>query len=128
MMHMPKKDLFNSATVESMIPAIIMNITQATPTIRTLRIEPKGDFAFKAGQWVDFYADIAGVRRVAGYSMTSSPLVLGYFDLAVKRIGENPVTKYIHSEAKEGEVVHVDGGNGRDILRSRRREERDPAC
>ncbi len=95
-----------------MIPAVIKNINQATPTIRTLRIEPQGDFTFKAGQWIDFYADIAGDRRVAGYSMTSSPLTRGHFDLAVKRVGENPVTRYIHSEAKEGDVVHVDGGNG----------------
>lgn len=95
-----------------MIPAIIKNITQATPTIRTMRLEPQGDFTFKAGQWIDFYADIAGERRVTGYSMTSSPLARGYFDLAVKRVGENLVTKYIHSDAREGEVVHVDGGNG----------------
>jgi len=95
-----------------MIPAVIKNITQATPTIKTLRLEPQGEFKFKAGQWIDFYADIAGERKVAGYSMTSSPLRRDHFDLAVKRVGENPVTRYIHSEAKEGDVVHVDGGNG----------------
>jgi ferredoxin-NADP reductase len=95
-----------------MIPAVIKNIAQATPTIRTLHIEPQGEFTFKAGQWIDFYADIAGERKVAGYSMTSSPLTHGYFDLAIKRVGENLVTKHIHSEAWEGEVVHVDGGNG----------------
>jgi ferredoxin-NADP reductase len=53
-----------------------------------------------------------GERKVAGYSMTSSPLARGYFDLAIKRVGENPVTKHIHSDAREGEVVHVDGGHG----------------
>ncbi len=95
-----------------MIPAVIKNITQATPTIKALRIEPRGDFTFKAGQWIDFYADIAGERKVVGYSMTSSPTARGYFDLAVKRGGENLVTRHIHGDAKEGEVVHVDGGNG----------------
>jgi ferredoxin-NADP reductase len=95
-----------------MIPAVIKSITQATPTIRTLRIEPQGEFTFKAGQWIDFYADIAGGRKVAGYSMTSSPLTPGYFDLAVKKVGENQVTQYIHTEAKVGDIVHVDGGNG----------------
>ncbi len=95
-----------------MIPAVIRNITQVTPTIKALRIEPRGEFTFKAGQWIDFYADIAGERKVAGYSMTSSPLTLDHFDLAVKRVGENPVTRYIHSDAKEGDAIHVDGGNG----------------
>jgi glycine betaine catabolism B len=95
-----------------MIPAVIKKITQATPTIKTLRVEPKGEFTFKAGQWIDFFADIAGERKVAGYSMTSSPFTRGYFDLAVKNVGENPVTRHIHTEAQEGEIVYVDGGNG----------------
>lgn len=95
-----------------MIPAVIAKITQATPTIKALRIEHRGDFTFKAGQWVDFYAEVAGERRVAGYSMTSSPLSKGFFDLAVKNGGENPVTKHIHADAREGEVVNIDGGNG----------------
>jgi glycine betaine catabolism B len=95
-----------------MIAATIKNITQATPTIKTLRIEPQGEFSFKAGQWIDFYANLVGERKVAGYSMTSSPLTRGYFDLAVKNVGENPVTKHIHTNAYEGEIVHVDGGNG----------------
>ena len=56
-----------------MIPAIIASIIQATPTIKTLRLIPKGIFSFKAGQWLDFYINIEGERRVAGYSMTSSP-------------------------------------------------------
>jgi glycine betaine catabolism B len=95
-----------------MIPAVIKKITQATPTIKSLRVEPQGDFTFKAGQWIDFYADVAGERKVAGYSMTSSPTKRGYFDLAIKKVGENLVTRHIHADAKEGEVVHVDGGNG----------------
>ena len=95
-----------------MIPAVITEIQQATPTVKALRIEPRGGFTFKAGQWVDFYADVDGVRRVAGYSMTSSPLRQGSFDLAVKMGGENPVTRHIHSGARVGEAVQVDGGNG----------------
>jgi glycine betaine catabolism B len=95
-----------------MIPAVIKTITQATPTIKTLHIEPQGDFTFKAGQWIDFYADVAGERKVAGYSMTSSPTARSYFDLAIKKVGENLVTRHIHADAKEGEIVHVDGGNG----------------
>jgi ferredoxin-NADP reductase len=95
-----------------MILATIKNIIQATPTIKSLRIEPQGEFSFKAGQWIDFYADVSGERKVAGYSMTSSPLTRSYFDLAVKNVGENPVTRHIHTDAYEGEIVHVDGGNG----------------
>jgi len=95
-----------------MIPAIITSIRQATPTIKTLRLEPRGAFGFKAGQWLDCYADIGGERRVAGYSLTSSPLDKGHVDLAVKDMGENPVTRYIHGSAKVGDTLFLDGGNG----------------
>jgi ferredoxin-NADP reductase len=30
----------------------------------------------------------------------------------VKKVGENPVTRHLHTDAVEGEVVHVDGGHG----------------
>ena len=94
------------------IPAVIASIRQATPTIKTLRLEPRGAFGFKAGQWLDCYADIGGERRVAGYSMTSSPLDKGHVDLAVKAMGGNPVTRYIHGSAKVGDTLYLDGGNG----------------
>ena len=95
-----------------MIPSVISSIKLATPTIKTLRIKPEGEFRFKAGQWIDCFADIEGQRKVAGYSMTSSPLSKDYFDLAVKNVGENPVTRYIHSSAKLGDTLYVDGGHG----------------
>ncbi len=95
-----------------MIPAVIASIRQATPTIKTLGLEPRGGFSFKAGQWLDCYADVGGERRVAGYSMTSSPLDGGRVDLAVKDVGENPVTRYIHGSAKPGDTLHLDGGDG----------------
>ncbi len=44
--------------------------------------------------------------------MTSSPLTKDYFDLAIKNVGENPVTRYIHSSAKIGDTLFVDGGHG----------------
>jgi ferredoxin-NADP reductase len=102
----------SAARDHPMIPAVIASIRQATPTIKTLRLEPRDAFSFKAGQWLDCYADIGGERRVAGYSMTSSPLDGGRVDLAVKDVGENPVTRYIHGSAKEGDTLYLDGGNG----------------
>lgn len=98
--------------MSTVIPAVISSIKLATPTIKTLRITPKSEFSFKAGQWIDCFADIEGQRKVAGYSMTSSPLSRDHFDLAVKNVGENPVTRYIHSSAKLGDALYVDGGHG----------------
>ena len=70
------------------------------------------DFHFLPGQWVDCYVEIDGRAEVAGYSLTSSPLVEGTIELAVKDIGRNPVTQFLHHRARAGHVVHIDGAQG----------------
>ena len=90
------------------IPATIVEIRQVSPTTRALRLDT-GDnrLSFSPGQWVDFYADVGGEIGVAGYSITSSPSRTGGFELAVKLVGENPVTHYVHGRAGVGDVVEV---------------------
>lgn len=94
-----------------MIPAEIVFVTQATPTIRVLRLRPEGEFSFKAGQWMDCYRDLPEGRRVAGYTMTSSPAEKTV-ELAVRFSESNPVTAWIHREAKPGDRLFIDGGHG----------------
>ena len=102
--------IVNWTIPNSMIPVVIREIMQATPTIKTLSLEPQRPFSFKAGQWLDFYTDPSGTP--AGYSITSSPLDIRRIGLAVKDQGVNPVTRYVHKSAREGDTVWVDGGNG----------------
>ena len=86
-----------------------MEIRQVSPTTRALRLDTGGNrLSFSPGQWVDFYADVGGGEiAVAGYSITSSPSRTGGFELAVKLVGENPVTHYVHGPARVGDVVEV---------------------
>ncbi len=106
-----RTQLIAAAAIPSfMITAVVKEIIQATPTIKTLSLEPRGPFSFMAGQWLDFYIDPKGTP--AGYSITSSPLDTKRIGLAIKNQGENPVTRYVHDSAKEGDTVWVDGGNG----------------
>ena len=69
------------------------------------------EFIYKAGQWIDCYADIDGVRSIVGYSLASTPTQKGSIELAVKQ-SDNPVTEYIHARAKVGDTLYVDGGQG----------------
>ena len=93
------------------IPATIVEISQASPTTKALRLDTGGNrLSFRPGQWVDFYADIGGEIAVAGYSITSSPSRTGGLELAVKLVGENPVTYYVHQRARVGDVVEVEVG------------------
>ena len=90
------------------IPATIVEIRQVSPTTRALRLDTGGNrLSFSPGQWVDFYADMGGEVAVAGYSITSSPSRTSGFELAVKLVGENPVTHYVHKRAMVGDVVEV---------------------
>ena len=93
------------------IPVRIIAIRQETPTTKSLRLDLGGqEFRFLPGQWMDCYAEIDGDIGIAGYSMTSSPTTTDTIDLAVKLVGENPVTHYIHDRAKVGDMLHIEVG------------------
>ena len=49
---------------------------------------------------------------MAGYSMTSSPRDTSTIEIAVKRVGDNPVTNHIHGLARVGDTLPIDGGYG----------------
>jgi len=94
------------------IPVKIVEINQATPTVKTLKLDLQGQpFSFHPGQWIDLYADIDGERKTAGYTLTSSPNTKGSIEISVKT-GDNPVTRHIHERAKVGDTLHIRGGQG----------------
>ena len=93
------------------ITVMISAIKQKTPTIKSFRLDLKGqDFAFRSGQWVDFFMRIEGAEAVGGYSITSNPTHKEYIDLAIKLEGNNPVTKYLHRQARVGDDVDIQLG------------------
>lgn len=91
----------------------ISAIQQATPTVKIFRLDYDGlAFNFLAGQWIDLYIDIEGLRQVGGYSITSSPLDTGSIELAVKSSTRHPVTRWLHETARVGDTVQISGGQG----------------
>ena len=96
----------------TIIPVTIKRIKQATPTIRVLTLDLRGkEFLYKSGQWIDCYAVIDGERKIVGYSLTSSPATIGSIEIAVKE-SDNPVTEYVHSVARVGDTIYIEGGQG----------------
>ena len=94
-------------------PVRIADIRQISPTVKSFTLALDGQrFAFLPGQWIDCFIDIGGKTEVAGYSMTSSPTEEGRFSIAVKLVGDNPVTDYLHDCAKVGDTLIVEGGSG----------------
>ena len=95
------------------IVAKIVTIRQISPSTRSFRLDLGGqDFSFLPGQWVDCYLREDRPEEVAGYSMTSSPPDDGTIELTVKRVGDNPVTNFLHDRARVGDVVYIEGGQG----------------
>ena len=91
----------------------IAAIRKVSPTVKSFTLALDGQpFTYLPGQWIDCFADIDGRTEVAGYSMTSSPTEDGCFSIAVKLVGDNPVTDYLHDCAKVGDTLIVDGGSG----------------
>lgn len=94
-------------------PVRILSIRQETPTVKSYILDLEGrEFSFLPGQWVDCYVDADGERGVAGYTLTSSPTAVGTIELTVRRSEEREVTRFMHEEAKTGDVIYVDGGQG----------------
>ena len=95
------------------IPVRIADIQEISPTVKSFTLALDGNpFTFLPGQWIDCFADIDGRTEVAGYSMTSSPTEDSWFSIAVKLVGDNPVTDYLHDCAKAGDILAVKGGSG----------------
>lgn len=95
------------------IPVRIADTQKISPTVKSFTLALDGKpFTFIPGQWIDCFVDIDGRTEVAGYSMTSSPTEDGWFSIAVKFVGDNPVTDYLHDCAKVGDTLIVEGGAG----------------
>ncbi len=95
------------------IPVRIADIRQISPTVKSFILALDGQpFTFLPGQWIDCFIDTDGRTEVAGYSMTSSPTEEGWFSIAVKLVGDNAVTDYLHDCAKVGDTLIVKGGSG----------------
>ena len=95
------------------IPAVIASIRDETPTVKRLVFDLGGrPFDFLPGQWIDCYLHPGPDAPVAGYSMTSPPRDTSTIEIAVKRVGGNPVTDYIHGLARAGDTLPIDGGYG----------------
>ena len=97
----------------SAIPVTISAIRQASPSVKLFTLDTDEDrLEFHSGQWVDCYVDVDGEQLVGGYSLTSSPLVTGSVELAVKQARENTVTRYLHERAAVGDGLYLAGGQG----------------
>ncbi|XP_076865478.1 oxidoreductase NAD-binding domain-containing protein 1 [Brachyhypopomus gauderio] len=93
---------------EAVFSARVCAITNESNTVKKVQLEiPHPDFSFRAGQWVDLF--IAGVEKVGGFSVCSSPALLqrdGIIELAVKYT-KHPPAHWVHTECTVGSGVSL---------------------
>ncbi len=86
---------------------IVSEIRQETPSTRSFRLTSADGYLppFQAGQYINLFADIGGVRTSRPYSIASAPTQSGYYEIAVRRIDDGFVSNYLLDELKAGALI-----------------------
>jgi len=89
------------------IRAEITEVISETPTIKTIRVEPKEPIIFETGQFIEL--TIPGIGE-APFTPSSRPAIKDIMEITVMSVGK--VTKKVH-ELKKGDIVGVRGPFGK---------------
>lgn len=84
------------------------------PGARTFRLVPVSGYlpVFEAGQYLNVFTEIEGVRTSRPYSICSSPKQRSYYEITVARIPNGFVSDYLLDHAKVGDVFETSSPAG----------------
>ena len=95
----------------------VCRIFQETPDVKTFRLAAiEGvalPFTYFPGQFVTITADIEGTSVRRSYTIASTPTQLHYCGITIKREDKGAMSRYLHDEVKEGDLLDVMGPNGK---------------
>ena len=95
----------------------VCRIFQETPDVKTFRLAAiEGvalPFTYFPGQFVTITADINGTSVRRSYTIASTPTQLHYCALTIKREEHGAMSRYLHDNIKEGDLLDVLGPNGK---------------
>ena len=117
----PKELKDTIATEEKVVAGIhprrlqlkVKQIIAETASAMTLRLESKDGKLpyFRAGQYINLFAEIDGVRTSRPYSISSSP-GKPYYDITVRRVDGGFVSHFLLDKVKVGDSFESTGPNG----------------
>jgi len=67
---------------------------------------------FQAGQYINLFVEVNGVRTSRPYSISSSPSQTGYYEITVRRIPQGFVSTYLLDEVKTGDTLQSTAPSG----------------
>lgn len=93
---------------------VVTKITAETPDAKCIRLASTTGYLppFQAGQYVNIFTVIDGVRTSRPYSISSSPRQRGYYEITVARIKTGFVSDFFLDNVKIGDVFEANGPSG----------------
>lgn len=83
----------------------VAQIRKETASATTFRLTSQGRYLppFQAGQYINIFVEIDGVRTSRPYSISSPPNQRAYYDISVRRVSKGFVSEYLLNEVKVGD-------------------------
>lgn len=93
---------------------VVTQITEETKDAKCIRFASTTGYLppFEAGQYVNIFTVIDGVRTSRPYSISSSPRQRGYYEITVARIKTGFVSDYFLDNVKVGDTFEANGPSG----------------
>lgn len=92
-------------------PELVLRVSRIiteTASTKTLRLVPADGGPlppFQAGQYINLFVGIGGVRTSRPYSISSPPSQTAYYDITVRRMPEGFVSIYLLDDVTAGQVL-----------------------
>ncbi|HQH16208.1 MAG TPA: FAD-binding oxidoreductase [Smithella sp.] len=92
----------------------VSEVRPETSSAKTLRLVAREGILppFQAGQYINLFADVGGIRTSRPYSISSSPDQTGYYDVTIRRVEDGFVSNYFLDEVKPGDEITSSGPSG----------------
>ena len=93
---------------------VVTQITQETEGAKCIRLASTTGYLppFQAGQYINIFTTIDGVRTSRPYSISSSPRQRAYYEITVARIKTGFVSDYFLDQVKVGDQLEANGPAG----------------
>jgi glycine betaine catabolism B len=92
----------------------LSEIIKETGSSKTFRFAAKGGYLppFQAGQYVNIFVDVGGIRTSRPYSMSSAPTQLGYYDITIRSMADGFVSGFFLDEVAVGAEFEATSPSG----------------
>jgi len=92
----------------------VSEIREETKTAKSVRLVSSDLYLppFQAGQYINLFVDIGGIRTSRPYSIASPPSQNGYYEIAVRRVEDGFVSSYLLESLQVGDRLESTAPTG----------------